>query len=262
VQDDGPTTGGAQEAVIRGYESMSDVDTGVNPFPTVAQMTYGYFAQKSSTANSTARPWYLVTNGKMIYMFVNNDGTDITAGDGTYQSSWIFGDLIPYRATDAYCTVISGAYVTNTFTSPACTWLDTATLTSALSTFGTSTLSVARDMTTMNLAIAEQFVGNGGATYLGSSDLVPFPNYADNGFYMTPVQMYGSGGSTYTRYFRARVPGLYEPAHYRPFPNWTKFSNVEGFTGRTFVLLYCRNGSSNNCTAVIDLTGDDNFEWD
>jgi hypothetical protein len=117
-------------------------------------------------------------------------------------------------------------------------------------------------MSTINLSVAEQFCGTGNATYLGSSDCVPFPNYADNGFYMAPVQMFGNGNSASTRYFRARVPGLYEPAHFRPFPNWTKFSNVQGFTGRTFVMMYGRHGSSNTCTAVFDLTGDDNFEWD
>ena len=41
ILDDGSGTGGAKEALARGFETMSDVDTGTGDFPTVAQVSFG-----------------------------------------------------------------------------------------------------------------------------------------------------------------------------------------------------------------------------
>src|ERR1043166_1591690 len=62
VQDDAPVT--AKEARITGYETMSDVDTGTNPFPTAAQNAASnsvacMIARKSFSADSTNRAYQI-----------------------------------------------------------------------------------------------------------------------------------------------------------------------------------------------------------
>src|SRR5574342_915592 len=71
VDDNGPVT--AREARITGYETMSDVDTGVNPFPTAAQGVGGIamlVARKSATADATGRDWIIVADERTMYAFV------------------------------------------------------------------------------------------------------------------------------------------------------------------------------------------------
>ena len=59
----------AQYAQVRGYGSMSDVDTGSSPFPTTAQFT-NWTWHKSSTADSTARTYFGVSTDRFFYLLV------------------------------------------------------------------------------------------------------------------------------------------------------------------------------------------------
>lgn len=82
VQDDSstPTSASGRWAKLRGYESMSDVDTGTGLFPTAAQSTNGLSLVKSSTSDSTARAWVLVGDGGLIYVG--------TAWSASYPTWW------------------------------------------------------------------------------------------------------------------------------------------------------------------------------
>lgn len=99
VDDTGTTT-----ARIRGYESMSDVDTGTGEFPTDAQVTGGLYVGKSSTADATARPWIVFADGKRFILFVAYQAGQTGAFGHT-----VFGDLAGASAADLYATVLMGA---------------------------------------------------------------------------------------------------------------------------------------------------------
>lgn len=89
-------------ARVRGYESMSDVDTGTNPFPTVAQQGgEGGRWIKSSTLDATARPWWLVGDTRGFYLW-----TQPTAGVSAL--AWYpFGDVLePFNDADVFATMI------------------------------------------------------------------------------------------------------------------------------------------------------------
>jgi hypothetical protein len=58
---------GSTSARIRGYVSMTDVDTGVEPFPTNAQFNGGVYSWKSDTADSVARPWVVIATPTAFY---------------------------------------------------------------------------------------------------------------------------------------------------------------------------------------------------
>lgn len=99
VDDTGTTT-----ARVRGYEAMTNVNTGSGPFPTTTQVAGpGLYMTKSLTANITARPWRLIADDRGFYWLPITDG-----GAQTQGQSYYFGDLIPVKSNDAYaCTLLA-----------------------------------------------------------------------------------------------------------------------------------------------------------
>lgn len=266
VDDAGGTSGGALEARFRGYETMSDVDTGTNPFPTVAQNVNGWFVYKSQTANSTARPWVLITDGKTVYFFNCGDATGLTAPTGNYHYGFVFGDIISFKASDAYSSILGGMTASNAPTSPQQAWVapivgSSSTLSPATS-HGSQGLSVCRDYTATQLSTYAQVYGTGIVTgTMGSSAPISFPHRPDNGFYIAPVLLCQSLTSVASStHFRGRMPGLYEPLHGRALSAWDTLTNIQGLSGRTLMFLYVTNGSTAG-SVMIDLTGNSDA-WD
>jgi hypothetical protein len=58
---------------VRGYATMSDINTGTDPYPTDALMSGGGYFPKSST--STARSWLLAGNDRGFFLNVDYNGT-------------------------------------------------------------------------------------------------------------------------------------------------------------------------------------------
>jgi len=110
VQDDGPGAGGARESRVVLYKTMTDVDTGTLPVPTVAQFANGLFIRKSTTADSTARPWMILADDKTCIIVIQTG--DLVAGV-TYGSACYFGDIFSYLTADAMGAFISAREVEN-----------------------------------------------------------------------------------------------------------------------------------------------------
>lgn len=105
VLDDGSAAagGGPRSATLRGYESMSDVDTGLNPVPTAAQLANGLLWVKSTTADTGNRGWFAFANERWVYLFVDVNGIS------TYEPvPYFVGDLNSAKAGDNHCFVVSG----------------------------------------------------------------------------------------------------------------------------------------------------------
>ncbi len=90
-----------RNARVVGYETMSDIDTGENPFPTAAQLSGGGWWPKSNSDTSAARAWTVVANDRTVYLHTG-------CGDsaGTSGSVWGFGDFASYKVSDAYACCI------------------------------------------------------------------------------------------------------------------------------------------------------------
>lgn len=97
---DDSTTG---SATVRGYETMSDVDTGNSPFPTVAQLASLYW-RKSSTTDGAARPWWMTADSKGFWLFIAS-----TAGYANAYAVVQFGDFISAHPSDPYACSIIGS---------------------------------------------------------------------------------------------------------------------------------------------------------
>lgn len=100
----------AQESRMRGYESMTDVDTGVDPFPLLT--TYGdssYVLRKSFEANSNARDWRATVWARGFNLYVKRG--PVSSGHDLY----IFGEGIREDGiADSYNTFIGMRRATGT----------------------------------------------------------------------------------------------------------------------------------------------------
>jgi len=99
---------GSTETRIRGYESMTDIDTGVNPFPTDAQISGGGYHYKSIAANSTKVLGYELIADSRFYLFgICASTTAVVTANMPLRG---FGDLIALApGGDPWVTAISCA---------------------------------------------------------------------------------------------------------------------------------------------------------
>jgi len=93
------------EALIAGYESMSDIDTGTDRFPTSAQSANGLYMFKSNAAAGTYRSWWLIGDGSRFYLIA-----DPLATMSSYYiyGAMFFGRVNSFASEDAYNTLIVG----------------------------------------------------------------------------------------------------------------------------------------------------------
>lgn len=216
----------ATVARAQAYETMSNVSSGLTPFPTSAQLAGGVHIVKSDAASSATRPWMLVCNGPFFALFIAHDNSATwTNGNGT-----AFGDIKTYKAggADPYGTVIIG----NT--------------TSSYGSNCIQTLSASIDSPASGHWIARSYSGIGGSIAVGkTSDYaksrgasttgtngIPYPSAVDGGLYVTPLWV---SELTPTNAPRGELPGLWNPLHARPLANgdiWTPSSG--SLVGKTF----------------------------
>jgi hypothetical protein len=86
-----------KNAIVKGYESMTDIDTGSGAFFGATNS----FWPKSSTADATARPWFIVGDTRSFY-FWSEPNTSTVSGVTSQALLTFDGDIIPRRSNDAY----------------------------------------------------------------------------------------------------------------------------------------------------------------
>ena len=189
VADDG--TGSASYARVRGYETMSDVDTGTGLFPTDTQISGGGYWPKSNIADSTARPWKIIGNQYGWIILVNYNGAL------NYNLINYFGDLSSEKSADAY-----SAFLTCGTSSTV------ASMTSLiiLANF-TSGAYCPRSYTQIGISIPVGIQSHRQASYMAYSGMA-YPSPVGNQFYAAPVEIWES-----LTVFRGLLPGLFCPLH-------------------------------------------------
>lgn len=66
ILDDGSGAGGAREALVQIYESMTDIDTGTNP-ATSANSNAGLWVRKSDALSGAGRAWVFLADARTFY---------------------------------------------------------------------------------------------------------------------------------------------------------------------------------------------------
>lgn len=84
--------------LLRGFEAMTDANTGSAPFPTVAQQS-GEGLIHARATSAVPQPWFLVTDQRTCYFGFSSTSF------GQYASGF-FGDILPYNTADAFNGVV------------------------------------------------------------------------------------------------------------------------------------------------------------
>lgn len=263
VDDAAAGSGGAKEALMTGFETMSNVGTGTNQFPTSAQLNLGsapagsVVCRKSNTADSTARAWTVVASNTFFYLFVE-------AGDfvnPTATAVFAFGDIFSYKASDAYRCIIIGRNQVNVSNADRDAFGAVLDYNTGLS----ATLAgfyMARHFNGVvgSLAVGRHFnyfptgIVNGNATAgttgtgaldsgnragLGQCVRAPnFPNGPDGGLILSPLMIHHNGN------VRGYLPGAWTPMQDRPASHNDTYSGTGNMSGKTFLCQWIHASSS------------------
>ncbi|MGB7422887.1 MAG: hypothetical protein WA917_13590 [Comamonas sp.] len=251
--DDSATT----YARVRGYETMSDVDTGTGPFPTDAQMSGGGYWHKSSAANATANTWWLAADSRSLL-------PAIAAGSGANATNnaaapYFWGDLVPLApGGDAYASALQ------------CNWTSTS------SQDGSFVYTVTSTATSGALFLPRVYNGSGSSVmvralpYLGvtnspivsggSNTFGAAPGTADGAVILSSLFVIDTAGSAQSP--RADVPGVYfipQSGALAMFVGGAIESGGASLGNRELLMLYCGFGSGRGAAAggvyAVDITG-------
>lgn len=96
---------GTTNVRVVGYESMTDVNMGVGPFPTATQIPGGGYWPAANGANATARAWTLIADSKTIKVHFHTAATNL----GISGCVWGFGDFTSLKSGDAYACALQCA---------------------------------------------------------------------------------------------------------------------------------------------------------
>lgn len=248
--DDTGVLGGANMARVRMYESMTDVDTGVNPAPTDSKVSGGLHWWKTWSPGAEVSRWTLVGDDRNFYFApVVYSSVSPTA---TASAIWTFGDHIPYRSGDAYAGMLLG---------------ETGSVSNnPIANLGQGneghTLQLMRSHTAIGGSVSgarRAFTGEGSSgtdTRMG-----PFPSPASNSLFLSKIYVGQNPLSTYGP--RGIVPGaLYVPqtnTNNGQFPRGAVVDGTGEFTGKK---IYAVPQTSSSLSTIgddfaffFDLTG-------
>lgn len=150
VDDSGTTS-----ARVRGFESMTDVDTGSGPFPADAQISGGGYQMKSGLASAGAVRYDLIADSRAVLVAIAAGSSN----DAALTASPIrgFGDMLALRsAGDAYAVGIS---------------CGSSNSTAVAGSFSAGTFE-ASESSANAIYMARQISGIGGAQCVGSCNYV------------------------------------------------------------------------------------------
>jgi len=193
-------------ATIHGYESMTDLDTGFNVFPTTIQTPDGSWILKSLNKDGFIKNWIVLANPKICYLIINSDSNTVFEN----ATITVFGDFISYNAAiDQYKTLlISRHHSTNTF---------------IYDNFFTTTCTITALLD--NYVAVRSYTGLGGSKLLGKHvdtnklDIL-FPNPIDGSLAMSPIYI------TEVGVLRGYLPGVWQIC-----PNKSNFQHGDIFEG-------------------------------
>lgn len=264
INDAGPGAGGACEARVTGFATLSSVSAGTGQFPNQQQINIGSGAlvvRKSTTADATARAWTIIADDTVFYMFVETG--DYTSP--TMVMAWMFGDIFSFKNNDAYRCMLIARTAENTNSVqyepfPAMNLITTQGMTypipghfmasswtgigyslpvgkhwDAMKSYGQSALppcnvNIAGNGTQMILYYGYNSYFSMGMGY-NSPSAWPYPNGPDGGLYVSPCWVHHNGS------IRGYLKGLWVPLHDRPLNHLDTVTGQGNLSGKSFLNL-------------------------
>lgn len=236
VDDGGTGTGGAKEALIRGAETWTDIDTpNLNPFPSAAQSALtanSLVIRKSATTDGTTHAYIIYADNRTAIIFIKAELTTWYAGP------YYFGDFYSLNtAADGYRTCLLARAAENT-----------AAITNDPLGTGNLSGSISAYAATTGHFMARSYLGVGtSATAMRQSDgklqgnaplqgYLTVPNGPDGGLYVTRQHLFEQT-SAITQY-RGRLRGMWAWCHLTmPYADADTFSGVNELAGKTYQIV-------------------------
>lgn len=189
----------ARYPAMRGYETMSDIDTGTRDFPLISSNPNHNWA-KSNSANSDPRDWILIGDGVFFYF--------LPRWHSSYTHAIIYyaGDIVSYVPSDAYPFVLPA----HNDASPS-NLVDQYDANDLLSTGGNG-LWLARNIaqTTSGSPVVYVQAGSDLCNYWGASGLSTISAATGHLFYHHPVLLREGDD------LRGTLPGAVQPVQTDP----------------------------------------------
>lgn len=246
--DDNQTGALQRVARVVGYETMSDAMTGDGPFPTSAQLSGGGSWFKSKTQDATARPWMISGDAYLFYYFPRPSGSVYA------KSIELFGDPLPYRPGDVFCTMLGLDTVTDPTTGED---VYQSSMSPANLNASPGTAYYPRSYSQLGSAVRAGLFSNFQNTasfsaVFSASNSISYPNPIDSGALPLPVFCTGAG-----QWLRGVMPGLYaDPHQNNSFTTGDYLDNVAGLPGRRLVRVGLNNTAYNVVGGLwLDVTG-------
>ena len=237
IDDVGTTT-----CRVRGFRTMTAagpaVANGSNPWPSEAQVAGGCYWIKSTTADAVARPWVLISNGTIIYIWVDNGSTGIG-------SIHAFGDMSSYNLTDTNpCILISMISDLKSRFPQVSSINTTCTVYSHL-------LATKYDGLTQSQPFGKiPMKGMHGLNDLGAAAgvFLQYPDPVNGGLILTPIYIHETAGAA-QGVLRGQLPGVQAPCSAMPFTNLDTVTGTAGtdLEGRTFEAFLTKDDAANCC---------------
>jgi hypothetical protein len=241
VDDAGTTTANA-----RGYESMSDVDTGLEPYPTVAQAASGVTIRKSSTADATARPWGVIAS-EQFFIFIAQTNSAVAGERNTADCSFLFGDYRTYKTGDASYSHIVGSSTSGTSSD---SFLDVSPNTSFTAAAGHY---LSRAYTGASGAVGFRFTSKRAATLRSGAGFLSDTDRLSGTITLDQAYLVESTGSTSRIAVRGFVPGIWVMQN----ANGNNSANSLGLS--TFDTIAVADGQLSGKTLMFVRTSVDGF---
>lgn len=251
IDDSGPnSTALGKNAFGRAYEVMTAVGTGTNPFPTTTQVATCVFAGKSTSLDSTRRPWILIGDDRTFYFLYNASLTDPPNLTTNLWGDIVgFGEFLSVLSGDLYRSFFGFGNVTGSSVGGSISLVTT----SALSAASAVNIVIPRTYTGTGISTWAQGLGDSvsqqvGGTATGSGGVAsfPYPNIVDGGLYANLISLWergaGSGAAAVSGlanpplrgYFRGLYGAIHGQAAYNDQDTYT---GVGVFAGKTFMAV-------------------------
>lgn len=251
VHDNATGTGGAKEALVRGFNTMSTVDAGTGPFPTNAQSALtdnSQIIRKSNTADATTRAYEIWADDKTIIIII------VTGDSGAIKFALYFGEYESSSIGDTTACMIAARTAENTtaFTSNSAFLQDASSIATG-SGSSTGQKFTCGDAAGANISTAcwcspGQFVT--GATTI-SNGLIPYPNTLDGGLYLQPLFLFRNNGAALPQPF-GKMRGVMFSSHpASTFTDADSFAGVGDVAGRNFLVKTPIGNVGNNTQQIF-----------
>ncbi|AFL76245.1 hypothetical protein [Thiocystis violascens] len=220
-----------QYPILRGYETLTGIDTGTGPFPTTAQLAGGIRPVKSSTTGTVAHPWMLIAGTRAFYLWISFVATDIGA-PATTTDMIFFGDIVSYLPGDQYGTLLIGKIAND--------------ITANNTVLGNNLSAAGADCNGHYLA--RGYLQDGGSSPCGTLQALPaasasigsagaaYPDPVTGGLLLERVRV--CEGGVASKLLRGHLPGLFNPQHNQPGQHLDTLSGRGALSGTDLLLLY------------------------